>query len=296
MNNSPFFSIIIPTYNRAHTIAHTINSCIQQNFFDYEIIVVDDGSTDNTFEIVSPFITKYKIQYHKKLNEERATARNYGIDMARGKYVTFLDSDDVLYSDFLTNAFEKITTNNYPEFVILAYEICTLDNRTKSRIKYKNDINILVEGNPLSCIGNFLKREITNEYRFNEDKSIIRSEDWELWIRVAARYGFIHDNRISSCVYDHEERSVRNFDTEQLIRHKYQAITSAFNDKYVKELFEVKERKIYAYCDTYISLHLALAGKKKKAIRFLLSGIRKYPGVVFTRRFLAIIKRILLFR
>jgi len=91
---NPTVSVIIPTYNRAHTIGRAIKSVLNQTYQDFEIIVVDDGSTDNTEEVVKSFRDK-RIRYiqHKK-NKGAAAARNTGIKSAKGKYIAFQDSDD----------------------------------------------------------------------------------------------------------------------------------------------------------------------------------------------------------
>ena len=94
MINHPTISVIIPTYNRAHLIGKAVKSVLSQTYQDFEIIVVDDGSTDNTEEIVKSF-TDYKIYYicHKH-NRGASAARNTGIKASRGEYIAFLDSHD----------------------------------------------------------------------------------------------------------------------------------------------------------------------------------------------------------
>jgi len=85
-------SVIIPTFNRAHLIARSVNSAMTQLNDDDEIIVVDDGSTDNTKEVVSQFGGRLK--YYKTLNEGAGKARNFGVKKSRGEFIAFLDSDD----------------------------------------------------------------------------------------------------------------------------------------------------------------------------------------------------------
>jgi glycosyltransferase involved in cell wall biosynthesis len=91
-NTEPMVSIIIPTYNRAGFIARAIDSALAQTYTDYEIIVVDDGSTDNTKEVLKPY--ENKIQYIYEENSGSSAARNTGIRAAKGKWLAFLDSDD----------------------------------------------------------------------------------------------------------------------------------------------------------------------------------------------------------
>ncbi len=102
-----FFSIILPVYNRAAFLEKSIQSVLAQTYTQYELIVVDDGSTDHGGQIVQLLIKKHsdrKIHYHYKENGERGAARNFGADKALGEVLNFFDSDDVLYSDHLSEA------------------------------------------------------------------------------------------------------------------------------------------------------------------------------------------------
>lgn len=94
----PFFSVIIPTYNRSNFIVATITSVLEQNFEDFEVLVIDDGSTDNTKEIIERILQKDKrVKYFYKTNAERGAARNFGVQESNGKFLIFLDSDDLFY-------------------------------------------------------------------------------------------------------------------------------------------------------------------------------------------------------
>jgi glycosyltransferase involved in cell wall biosynthesis len=100
---SPFFSIIIPTFNRSRLISRAIESVIAQDFEDWEMIVVDDGSTDSTGDVVRLFSDiDQRISYHYSENQGAAAARNLGSSFASGKYFAFLDSDDEYFSNHLS--------------------------------------------------------------------------------------------------------------------------------------------------------------------------------------------------
>jgi glycosyltransferase involved in cell wall biosynthesis len=94
-------SIIIPTYNRAHLIPRAIRSVVAQSSGDWELIIVDDGSTDNTEMVVAEFLLDKRINYFKKANSGAAESRNVGVEKAKGELITFLDSDDEAESDWL---------------------------------------------------------------------------------------------------------------------------------------------------------------------------------------------------
>ena len=121
----PFFSVVIPTYNRAHLISDTIQSVIQQYFTDWELLLVDDGSEDNTKEVIEAISkTDKRIRYIYQENAERSAARNNGIKHAKGQYICFLDSDD----QYLPNHFEtfkhEIDKLNSPIALFFTDHIC----------------------------------------------------------------------------------------------------------------------------------------------------------------------------
>jgi glycosyltransferase involved in cell wall biosynthesis len=112
----PFFSIIIPTYNRACIIRRPIDSIIAQTFTDWELIIVDDGSTDHTQEIVDSY-NDSRIKYIWQENQERSAARNHGITLATGIWLCFQDSDDEYLPEHLQVLFEGIQA--FPEYKII---------------------------------------------------------------------------------------------------------------------------------------------------------------------------------
>lgn len=98
--NSPFISVIIPTYNRAHILERSIKSILAQTFDDFELIIVDDGSTDNTRNVVES-MCDIRIRYFYQENRGVSAARNAGAELAQGAYITFLDSDDEVIPGWL---------------------------------------------------------------------------------------------------------------------------------------------------------------------------------------------------
>ena len=117
----PFFSIIIPTYNRASFISSTIPTVLNQTFSSFEVLIVDDGSKDNTEDVVKS-INHPAIAYYKKENGERGAARNYGWERAKGEYVTFLDSDDILYPNHFEEAYKFLSSKKNIACYAQAYE------------------------------------------------------------------------------------------------------------------------------------------------------------------------------
>jgi len=207
------FSIVIPTYNRASLIAKTLKSVLEQDYPHSEILVIDDGSTDSTQEIVEN-IQSLKIQYYKIPNGERAKARNFGIQKATGDFITFLDSDDILYPHHFSTAQNLISNHPNDVFFSLAYEV--VDTSGKVLHIYhqrKGDLNAqLITGNHLSCIGVFIKCDILLKNLFNEERNLSGTEDYELWLRLASQYRIIYNNVVTSAIVNHESRSVLSFE------------------------------------------------------------------------------------
>src|SRR4051812_11846739 len=102
MRDQPFFTIVIPVYNREDILHKTIESIIAQTFSDYEVIIVDDGSTDKSYEVAKRYESGI-IKIFTKENGERGAARNFGANKAGGRYVNFFDSDDLMRADHLSN-------------------------------------------------------------------------------------------------------------------------------------------------------------------------------------------------
>jgi glycosyltransferase involved in cell wall biosynthesis len=282
-------SIIIPTYNRANRLVGTIQSILNQNYPLFEIIVVDDGSTDNTEQVVSG-LTDHRIKYFNKKNEERAVARNFGIDQATGEYITFLDSDDLLYPHFLDEAIKVIQENGNSEWLHLAYEI--RDEKSKiirqENMRQGNINKNLLTGNHLSCIGVFVRNDIIRKHRFVEDQEIIGSEDYLLWLNLAKFYPLKYSNRISACMIQHQDRSVMGFSPEKLENRILKSISFIERMGYQgDELATIKAHRFL-----YLSLHLAMGGYLKKSLSALLKAINYRPGVLASKKFLAILKQI----
>lgn len=206
-----FFSIIIPTYNRAHFLVKTIESVISQDFKDFEVIVVDDGSTDNTNQIVNELIKNdSRIKYIYQKNSERAVARNYGASKANGRFLFFLDSDDYFSSpSHLNDVFAYLKNNNFKN--ALYFTGAVIKNDTSS---------ILTKNYELDELSNFdffvnesiiparvcLSKQILTEFQFDNDCIVV--EDTVLWTAIMDKYPVLY-LPIFSVVYTlHNDNSV----------------------------------------------------------------------------------------
>lgn len=190
----PLVSVIIPAYNAEKTIQATINSVLKQTLTDLEIIVINDGSTDATEQIVSSF-SDLRVQLYTYENSGVHVSRNRGIAIATGEFVAFLDSDDLWTIDKLQKQVQGL--QNSPDAAV-AYSWINRINESGEFIRrggyssvqgnvyaelllcdfLENGSNLLIRKRALDEVGGF-------------DSSFIAADEWDLYIRLAARYEFV---------------------------------------------------------------------------------------------------------
>ena len=204
------FSIIIPTYNRAAFLPKAIESVLSQTYIDWELIIVDDGCTDNTKDVVSKYGDS-RIKYLDQENAERSAARNNGIAHAKGEYVCFLDSDNYMLPDRLEKLADSITNEDKLACYYTDIEYFNKQNGNKTLKKGKPyqfpiDVDLLIQdiiATPQICCAT----EILRKYQFNPQLSI--GEDMELLFRITAEYPLIYiPNQATVVEVEHEGRSV----------------------------------------------------------------------------------------
>ena len=189
----PKVSVIIPTYNSAQYIAEAIESVLAQTYKDYEIIVVDDGSIDNTREVLKPFMDK--IIYVYKENGGQASARNLGIKMSKGEYIAFLDSDDIWLPQKLELQVELLDSRPEVGLVYSDNYRFTDDEGIiglgSQRVQGLSGMvfNSLFLKNFIPTLTVMVRRKCLDDVGlFDESKHIVHSEDYDLWLRIAKKY------------------------------------------------------------------------------------------------------------
>lgn len=179
------FSIVMACFNVENYVQEAIESIIHQtfDFKDVEIILVDDGSSDSTVNICKKYVDMYpeNIKYFYKDNGGQASARNFGINYASGKYINFLDADDKLIENTLENVFDFFE-NNFDNIDLVAVPMYYFERKTGDHLlNYKFEKNMVVDLDKqwdfpqLATNSAFFKREVFNKYQF--DTSLISSED-----------------------------------------------------------------------------------------------------------------------
>ena len=196
--DQPFFSVIIPTFNQANFLIETLKSLKLQTFKDFEVIVIDNFSDDNTEEIVKKF--NFEIIY-KKLNNHGiiAKSRNFGLSLSRGKWICFLDSDDTWTSDKLDYIFNEITKKKFD--VICNSEWIKYTHKKNIKIwcygpfKKKSFYEeMLVFGNVLATSASGINRSFLtkNNLTFSEKKEFVTCEDYDFFLNIAKLDGKFH--------------------------------------------------------------------------------------------------------
>lgn len=290
----PFFSIVIPSYNRADLIAKAIQSVLDQTFQDFEIIVVDDCSKDNTAEVVAAFHHPGIRYYRNEVNLERSATRNRGILEATGKYITFLDSDDYYFPGHLKKSYDHLAKHHsdiyYQRYAIVDDRgIQTGQGRWIKQEVFKQ---LLKEGTVLHLNGIFVKKEISRTVLFREDMN--QSEDYEYFIRLLMNHPIEYTNELTSALLSHQGRGVLNINKASLILNMELLLKYVTENEIFIKSYKPYLRYIRSGASSYISLHLVLANDLKGGIRFLLRSLVENPVALFRRRTLAIVKHILL--
>ena len=184
-------SIVVPTYNHSIYLKRALESIINQTYENWEVIVIDNHSTDNTFEVVANFKNN-RIKYLKVHNKGIiAISRNIGIKSANGEWIAFLDSDDWWTRDKLEICIQSI--NEKVDFIYHDLEIIANNSRIFSRKKIKSRklkkpvlIDLLTEGNAIGNSSVVVRKKFLDEINgIDESKELVAAEDYNTWLRIA---------------------------------------------------------------------------------------------------------------
>ncbi|HNY13366.1 MAG TPA: glycosyltransferase, partial [Candidatus Wallbacteria bacterium] len=208
-------SVIIPTHNRGDLITETIESVLAQSYKNIEIIVVDNGSTDDTEEIIKK-ISAPALRYIKQENSGGpASPRNVGVGMARGEYIAFLDSDDIWLSDKIkrqVEIFEKM-----PEVGLVFCQCRFFGKEYHEKTIYPakgysgNVFDEIIKGNFVPTVSVVCRRATLAEIGIFDERSDLRAfEDYELWMRVARGYDFYFINEPLCLLRMHSQSMLGN--------------------------------------------------------------------------------------
>jgi len=288
----PFFSVVVPTYNRSEMARDAVHSVLNQDFSDFELIVVDDGSSDNTADVMTSFSNK--LRYHRQINGGVASARNAGISLSSGQYICYLDSDDLwpknklstykslidsrqspafIFSDFhkhdisLSQPYKVSNTDLFPYILDLANPL----GGNGFEISDDQLLELLFRGYPLYPSTFAVRRDVHDHYRW--DPGILKSEDFNLVLKISSRYSFTYLHQSLATVRVHGSNKSADFLTKNKI--------NLASMKLYRDLYSPKSKR--SLCNHYISQKYFSDGRsylsqglKSEGIKSLFHSF-KYP-------------------
>ncbi len=285
------FSIIIPTYNRAHTLSRAIQSILDQEEKDFEVFVVDDGSTDDTKTVVEQYLSDKRLHYLYQENQERAAARNAGALAAKGRYLNFFDSDDEMYKNHLSTARGFITKNTDAVFFHTQYHVCNEDGAIVNEelgVQEEQAAARLIVTNYLGCNSVFVERSFFLDNSFNADRRLASSEDWELWLRLISRQPLFRCEVVTLKMRNHAGRSIFTITPDRIIERDtvmldYLLADDPFSIKFKKDLKQFEADRY-----TFFALVLSITtGRRSETFHYLLKSLSVTPVVLLRKRFWA---------
>jgi glycosyltransferase involved in cell wall biosynthesis len=290
MNNYPLVSIVIPTYNHAPMLQRALETVIEQSYQNWNAIVVNNFSTDNTLEIVAKFNDPRIHCVNFRNNGVIGASRNEGIALATGEYIAFLDSDDTWFPTKI----EKCVAVLVDGSDLVCHAEYWIDESGKSRLvaygpsEAATHHNLIYRGNRISTSATMVRASLLKEVNgFDVSPELISTEDYDLWIRLAAKsnkFAFIeeplgeyhrHDNNVSANIDKH-------LAAELALLSKHFAANARFEN-----VIAQRRRKALAFYGAGRSLHRTrkhVLALKKYASSFIIwpISIRLYAAIVLS--------------
>jgi glycosyltransferase involved in cell wall biosynthesis len=279
----PTMSVIVPTYNAERTIRETITSVLQQTFSDFELIVINDGSTDRTLELLNT-VKDPRVKTFSYPNGGVPVARNHGLSHATGEFITFLDADDLWTPDKLE--LQLATLQQHPEAGVVYSWAYYMDEEGES---FHAENPIFFEGNVYAELlvrdfivsgSNCLIRRQAIESVGEFDPSIPGADDWDYWIRLALHWPFVVVPKLQ-IFYRQSSGSVSS-KVEAMEKNNLRVIEKGFQAAPP----EIQSLKNQSLANTYrYSAHLYLTrvgsgDAAKQAAKKLWMAIRLYPPIL----------------
>jgi glycosyltransferase involved in cell wall biosynthesis len=290
MNDSPLVSIVIPTYNHAPMLQRALATVVEQKYQNWNAIVVNNFSSDNTLEVVAAFNDPRIQCVNFRNNGVIGASRNEGIALATGKYVAFLDSDDTWFPTKLEKCVEILESGSD----LVCHAEYWIDESGKSRLvaygpsEAATHHNLIYKGNRISTSATVVRAALLKEvHGFDVAPELISTEDYDLWIRLAAKsdkFAFIseplgeyhrHDNNVSANIEKH-------LAAELALLAKHFSTNTRFENMIAR-----RRRKALAYYGAGRSLHrtrkhfLALQKFSRSLVIWPLS-LRLYAAVMLS--------------
>ncbi len=280
---NPEISVIIPTYNRALILEETIQSVLRQTYKELELIIIDDGSTDNTRQLIER-LTDKRIIYLYQENRGLPTARNKGIENAKGKYIAFLDSDDIWLPTKIEKqlgVFKKSKFN--PGVVYCGVEYIDENGkeiREKKLPAYRGNIFLYLLGARRNVVLGAGSTILVRRECFKEcgllDESLPYRVDLELLIRISQKFSFDYVSEPLVKIRIHNKRISFNLDT--IIKGREMLFDKIYND--LRQHRRILAKYYYQAGMLYIR-----KGDKHKGREYMIKSFKAFPLVRTIKEF-----------
>ncbi len=275
MNKAIKVSVIVPCYNQAQFLDECLTSLLNQTFTDWECIIVNDGSPDNTEEVAKKWIDKDdRFIYYKKVNGGPASARNFGIKNANGEFIVALDADDILEVKFLKSTCEYLIENSKAG-AVTTYLKCFGSSEIEWKPKGGNIVSFLASNQAIQS--SMFRRSIWEKVGgYDEKTSVGFFEDWDFWILLTSQgwtIGVVPELLLKYRRFgnSNQDNAMKNFD---VVLEYYVNRHKALYEKYLTEIIIHKNHQVMELNDKVIYHERLLSNLEKnfffKALRYLL--------------------------
>jgi glycosyltransferase involved in cell wall biosynthesis len=279
MPTNPFYSIIIPTYNRASIVQNTVQQLKLQSFLNWECIVVDDGSTDNTKDIIEELSKNdNRINYIFQQNSERSIARNNGASIAKGEYFIFLDSDDEFELNHLELLYKHIIDSNCMKGMYFTNgkikSVTSIQSITNQEIPNTLPLDYFIDNSVIParvCLHNTIFKN------HNFDPRTIIVEDTVLWTEILDNYPvkYIPIDTVIYCWHEDNSVNIKKFNA---YKKRLIGLKILFYNKSVgKKINNKTKDKHLNRCYIGIAQYNAYQNNRIKSQIWILLSLMKYP-------------------
>jgi glycosyltransferase involved in cell wall biosynthesis len=275
----PKVSVIVPAYNAMTYLPETLKSVLQQTFTDFEVLIIDDGSTDNIVQWTGELVDS-RVKLIVQQNQGASVARNTGIAQAQGEYIAFLDADDLWEPTKLEKQVHCLEEN--PEIGLVHTNMLLIDWQGKSsgrvmksnaegdalkQLLKQNTIatsSVIVRNDCLKTVGEF-------------DRNLRYSQDWDMWVRIAARYPLAVIKEPLVSYRQHPNNATKNW---QMLEQGFGMIEKLFQSV-SQELMYLKNRS-YGYASIFLAWKAIQNSDRQQAIYFRTQAIVHYPRLRYS--------------
>lgn len=275
----PYFSVIIPTYNRVKLAERAVESVLLQEYQDFEVLLIDDGSSEDYSELIEKYKFNNKVIYHKQKNGHLSSARNKGISLAQGQWVCFLDDDDYYLSNHLSALNACIIKNKGLSGLYRTFTFFEDENGTRTKqplTEFSGNRGEYILKSLLTVNNVCMPRELFFQEKFDEELKI--AEDYNMWLRVLVE-NQLYESASYTTVYYRSSLTMSTYNFESTLKY-LKAYPKTFSISAVKNFVSYKIRKqvILKYLNWYFDLLI----KEKQLISYklILPIFIKYPSLL----------------